>query len=311
MEELSGWPYNEKPGRRERFGDRSDVCYLDQGRNHYENVPRVRPNVLRTHSCNFEIVDDRVRDDKRSEIRRISNLESTKNSIGSKSIGSQTNRKKSNPSIVVRPFKDVLGETYEPRRLVKPDDSISSKGQTRVTSSSCSGSVGGKQSPQMIVNLMDFGFEPETVGPQTQEETKSSDADNGASGSSNFESLLFAFSDPLTPADTTYALHNACDDTATTSNATNITATKSMPCFQSANWVSPDLPAKSNTISRQELPEDLFSSSYNWQGVNTHNNYTMHVATSSNSTESRNPFDLDDDDILAYNSMVCKILISL
>ncbi|XP_052209481.1 uncharacterized protein LOC127812928 [Diospyros lotus] len=207
--------------------DRSSRRYIDD-----ERSPRYKPDNLRSSShrsrpANFEIVDDRFRDDdfgsgRRSETRRPSTAESR---TGSRSPVTQQKREKTS-TLVLRPVRDILGENAvslqvgeSPKANERRNNECSARGQKTVVSTD-PGSIYEKSPEHKGVNsscLIDFGTDPEPPNPaaeqQLQQTALSTDGGNGSSvqsssNASNLNSLefmLFGLSTPAAgPVDITY-----------------------------------------------------------------------------------------------------------
>ncbi|GMQ03332.1 hypothetical protein CsSME_00049170 [Camellia sinensis var. sinensis] len=117
-EDSCDWHSGERPSSGQRSDDRSSKYYIDERRSPGYKLDNVRSSTHRNRPVNFEIVDDRFRDDgygsgKRSETHRPSNAESR---ARGKSPVYQKSRNVISPP-VVRPVRDILGDNVPNLRV--------------------------------------------------------------------------------------------------------------------------------------------------------------------------------------------------
>uniref|UniRef100_A0A5B6ZQF0 Putative ADP-ribosylation factor GTPase-activating protein AGD14 n=1 Tax=Davidia involucrata TaxID=16924 RepID=A0A5B6ZQF0_DAVIN len=198
--------------------------YFDERRSPRYKQENVRSGGTRSRPLQFEIVDDRFRDDgfrsgRRSENCRLSNAESR---AGSRSPDSQQSRETTSPP-VVRPVREILGENVPPLRVGerrKANDERDADGfahDQKEAASSGPGSVDGKLVEHKRVDLgslIDFTTDPEpsdtaAAAPQPEQMTSSIDGGNlalvqsstkdkaaDAPNANSLESILFQLSAP-------------------------------------------------------------------------------------------------------------------
>ncbi|CAL5435444.1 unnamed protein product [Camellia sinensis] len=222
-EDSCDWHSGERPSSGQRSDDRSSKYYIDERRSPGYKLDNVRSSTHRNRPVNFEIVDDRFRDDgygsgKRSETHRPSNAESR---ARGKSPVYQKSRNVISPP-VVRPVRDILGDNVPNLRVGEsPEandrmDNESSTHGTKTESSNDPGSVDRKSQEHKRVNsgsLIDFSADLEPADPaavpQTQQTALSIDGGNGASvqsstkanasdasNANSLESIFFELSAP-------------------------------------------------------------------------------------------------------------------
>ncbi|GMP55288.1 hypothetical protein CsSME_00020145 [Camellia sinensis var. sinensis] len=110
-EDSCHWHSGERPSSGQRSDDRSSKYYIDDRRSPGYELDNVRSSTHKNRPVNFEIVDDRFRDDgngsgKRSEMHRPSNAESR--ARGKSPVYPKSRNVTSPP--VVRPVRDILGD---------------------------------------------------------------------------------------------------------------------------------------------------------------------------------------------------------
>ncbi|XP_077211757.1 uncharacterized protein LOC143846998 isoform X2 [Tasmannia lanceolata] len=221
--------YNEQSGPGGRNDDRNYRNYSDERRSPGYEQESVRYGDYRKSPVRFEVVDDRVRDDRfrngnqnrRSEDRRLPDG-------ASQPEGRSPNHQKgvdiSSPPLV-RPVRDILGEDTPPLRISEPPKANGGRSPDgaahtqRTASSSSLGSPDGNSVELKGVNLgslIDFNSDPEPpavaassdpfAGPSPQQPTMSPTSDG-----SNWASFDFATQEkaPQAPSNATTTLESA------------------------------------------------------------------------------------------------------
>ncbi|KAK4853064.1 hypothetical protein QYF36_003206 [Acer negundo] len=184
-------------GSGRRSDDKSSRYYYDERRSPRYAKENSRYSGLRKTPARFEVVDDRVRDDRFRSSRRSDNLYITnrENKSGSRSPDSQSSRSSSS-SLAVRPLKNILGETALPLdvgRIAKVINGKEADGSANKQNIAPSGSrhsadekpVEHKKEP--VESLIDFDSNP--AAPDTAAETKQITPLNNGGNQSPHETL--------------------------------------------------------------------------------------------------------------------------
>ncbi|KAK3212821.1 hypothetical protein Dsin_017527 [Dipteronia sinensis] len=153
-----------------RSDDKSSRYYYDERRSPRYAKENSRYSGLRKTPAQFEVVDDRVRDDRFGSSRRSDNLCITyrENKSGSRSPDSQSSRSSSSP-LAVRPLKNILGENalqLDVGKIAKAIDGKEADGSANkqnMTPSGSRNSVDGKpveHKKEPVESLIDFDSNP-------------------------------------------------------------------------------------------------------------------------------------------------------
>ena len=183
------------PGR--RSDDKSSRYYYDERRSPRYAKENSRYSGLRKTPARFEVVDDRVRDDRFGRSRRSDNLYITnrESKSGSRSPDSQSSRSSSS-SLAVRPLKNILGENALPldvgkiAKVINGKEADGSANKQNITLSGSRHSADEKpveHKMEPVKSLIDFDSNP--AAPDTAAETKQITPLNNGGNQSPHETL--------------------------------------------------------------------------------------------------------------------------
>ncbi|KAK2661116.1 hypothetical protein Ddye_007649 [Dipteronia dyeriana] len=157
-------------GSGRRSDDKSSRYYYDERRSPRYAKENSRYSGLRKTPARFEVVDDRVRDDRFGSSRRSDNLYITNREIksGSRSPDSQSSGNSSS-SLAVRPLKNILGENAlqldvgKIAKAINGKEADGSANKQNITPSGSWNSVDGKppeHKKEPVESLIDFDSNP-------------------------------------------------------------------------------------------------------------------------------------------------------
>ncbi|KAL5729350.1 hypothetical protein ACHQM5_002320 [Ranunculus cassubicifolius] len=189
-------PYDDAYDRR---NDRSRYSYDERRSPGYEQESRYG-NTYKKSPVRFEVVDDRLRDDRFGNGRKVEEGRSPKGD--SMSEGRSPNRQTEMPSPpLVRPVRDILGDNVPPLRVGEPPKANGGLARAQRTASSSSLASNDGASVELkseTGSLIDFNADPEpsiaTSAPPTQSPpaTMVQPASTGPVDSGNWASFDFA-----------------------------------------------------------------------------------------------------------------------